>query len=141
MNSATKEYSIFLSYARQDQLWVSDFARALDTAGIHDYWVDSKALAAGQNWEELLQEALRQSEIFILILTPNSLENPNVFFELGAAFADNKQIIPVLVGDIDVKQVPLSLTSRQWLRTDSPTEAGKQVARIIQESTHSPKNE
>src|SRR5579871_3813765 len=140
MTSATKEYSIFLSYAQQDQLWVSEFAQALETAGINDYWRDSK-LAVGQNWEEQFQDALRQSEIFILILTPNSLENPNVYFELGAAFADHKQIIPVLVGDIDVKQVPLSLASRQWLRTDSPTEAGNRVAQIIQKSTRSTKTE
>jgi hypothetical protein len=135
MNSATKEYSIFLSYAHQDAPWVAEFANALHAAGIHDYWFDGEILRAGDSFAEKIEDALRQSDTLVVFFSPNSLTNSNVFFELGAAFAGDKEIIPVLIGNVDPKQVPLSLASRQWLRAETPSEAAKQVARIIQKSS------
>ncbi|MEO8393168.1 MAG: toll/interleukin-1 receptor domain-containing protein [Chloroflexota bacterium] len=137
MNSATKEHSIFLSYAHQDASWVAEFADALRTAGIHNYWFEDKTILPADRWVEKTENALRQSDTFIAFFSANSLKNSNVFFEVGAAFADNKTIIPVLIGNIDQQQIPLSLAARQWVSADSPKEAGKQVARIIEEKSHS----
>ena len=139
MNSAAKEYSIFLSYARQDEAWVADFVKALNEAGIQNYWFNQEAIAS-QNansmsdlWIEV-QNALRDSDTLIVFLSPNSIENSNVLFELGAAFGSKKRIIPVLIGDVDQHRIPLSLTNRTWLRADSPLEAGKRAAEIIKRS-------
>lgn len=137
MNNVAREYSIFLSYAHQDEPWVAEFAKTLRLAGIYDYWFDHEAISSGNRWTDKIQDALRQSDTFIVFLSPNSLENPNVFFEVGAAFANDKRIIPVLIGDVDQRRIPLSLASRQFIRADSPKEAGKQAARIIEESIHS----
>lgn len=134
MNSATKEHSIFLSYARQDEAWVEKFVDALHASGIHNTWFEDKTIAVGDVWVDRIENALRQSDTFIVFFSANSLENSNVLFEVGAAFANNKTIVPVLIGDVDENRIPLSLSRRQWLRADSPREAAKQAARII---THS----
>ena len=136
MNNATKEHSIFLSYAHQDEAWVEEFVDALDASGIHNYWFDHKTIAAGDVVVERIENALRESDILVVFFSTNSLENSNVLFEMGAAFANNKTIIPVLIGNVDQSRIPLSLSRRQWIRADSPRESAKQVARIIGEGAN-----
>ncbi len=136
MNSAAKEYSIFLSYAHQDEPWVAKFAGALAEAGIRDYWFDHEALRPGDSFADKIEDALRQSDTLIVFFSPNSLDNPNVFFEIGAAIGGEKTIIPVLIGNVDPKQVPLSLASRQWLHAESPSEAASRVADILNQNSH-----
>jgi hypothetical protein len=54
------------------------------------------------------------------------------FFELGAAVADKKRIIPVIAQDVDISQVPLPVRRFQMVREESPIEAGKRVAGVIE---------
>jgi len=136
MNSAAKEYSIFLSYATSDASWVREFAAALQTEGIHGL-VDSFDFPPGDSFENTLETALRQSDTLIVFFSPNSLENPSVFFELGVALADDKKLISVLLGNIDEKLLPFALARQHWVRGGSPRQAAQRVARIINESTQS----
>jgi hypothetical protein len=68
----------------------------------------------------------------VVILSANSMKSPWIFFELGAAFAGNKKIIPVVIDDIAHERLPLPLTRYQYLREKSPVEAGKEVARVLE---------
>ena len=136
MASTTKEYNVFLSYAHQDKSWVAEFIHALQTAGIRN-WFDLNAVTPGELWPEKLQEALRQSETLVVFLSPDSVKSPSVLFEVGAAVADHKRIIPVLVDDVDLRDIPALLVQRQILRAASPSEAGEQVAELIGENAHS----
>lgn len=131
MPNITKTYDVFLSYALEDREWVSEFTRALQESGVHN-WFDVNDILPGDPWVEKLQSALRESQTLLVFLSPNSVESPFVFFELGAAVADQKRIIPVLIGDLESQSIPPLLAQRQVLRATSPTEAGKQVARILQ---------
>jgi hypothetical protein len=131
MNNAAKEHSIFLTYARSDASWVAKFADALNSVGIQTV-SDVDVLRAGESFEDGLRDALRQSDTLIVLFSPNSLNNPNVYFELGAALVDDKDIILVLIGDVDEKQIPFTLTRWQWIRASSPSEAAKQVAYMLE---------
>jgi hypothetical protein len=130
MNSAAKEYSVFLSYAHADEPWVAEFAGALQKAGFHAF--DPTNLPYGQSYVDTLEVALRQSDTLIIFLSVNSIENPNVLFELGAGVGGNKLIIPVLIGDIELHQLPRLLSYKQVIRSTSPAEAAQQVARLIE---------
>jgi len=126
----SKKYDIFLSYSRKDHQWVQDFVSALRKAGVRA-WFDVQDLAPGDRWEDQIQDALRQSSTLVVILTPDSVSSPWTFFELGAAVADRKRIIPVVLGTTDLRAIPLPLHRFQFLREDSPTEAGRRVAEVI----------
>jgi hypothetical protein len=58
-----------------------------------------------------------------------------MYFELGAAIADHKRIIPILVEDVEIELIPQFLRRLQFLRPASPTEAGKRVAEVIERKT------
>jgi len=127
-------YDIFLAYSSKDKAWVSEFADALREAGV-DAFFDASDLAPGERWQDILQEALRHSKTLLFILSPNSVESPWTFFELGAALADNKRIIPIITEDVDPRELPLILKKFQFLKESSPREAGKQVAKVLEKQT------
>ena len=129
------KYAVFLSYSAEDKEWVSEFHEALREAG-KKAWYDVEDLKPGDRWQEKIQEALRESETLIVIVSRKTLNSKWVFFELGAAVAGGKKIIPVVTGDVDYKDIHPSLTRFQFLREDSASEAGKAVARILSEQEH-----
>ena len=59
-----------------------------------------------------------------------------MLFEIGAALATHKRIIPVLINEVNPGDIPGPLAQRQMLRATSPEEAGKLVAEIIEQSSH-----
>lgn len=127
-----KKYDVFLSYSFKDRAWVLRFVDALQGAGV-TAWFDVADLRPGERWQKHIKKALRESTALIVILSPNSVESPWTFFELGAAVADQKRIIPVLIEDMDVRNVPVLLTRFQFLKEPSPSEAGRRVAEVLAE--------
>ena len=121
---------IFLSYSYEDMPWVEQFAHALEKEGV-DVWFDTHEIALGENIRGKLQEGLRSSNILIVILSSNSAKSPGIFFELGAAVADNKRIIPVVIDDIGQENLPLPIIKYQYLRENSPVKAGEEIAKAL----------
>lgn len=121
---------IFLSYSFKDRPWVNEFATVLEQEGI-DVWFDYHEISLGETIKERIKEALRASSTLVVILSSNSVQSPWIFFELGAAVADNKRIIPVVIDEVGHEQLPLPLTKYQYLRESSPVSAAKKVARAI----------
>ncbi|MGH8584136.1 MAG: toll/interleukin-1 receptor domain-containing protein [Gammaproteobacteria bacterium] len=126
-----KHYDVFVSYSREDKPWVSEFVSA-SRSGSAQAWFDVADVEPGENWQDKIQEALRESTTLVIILSPNSVDTPRTFFEIGAAVAGKKRIIPVLLEDVDMRQVPAPLRKFQALRGSSPTEAGRRVAEILE---------
>jgi TIR domain len=124
---------VFLSYSYQDRPWIEEFVSSLQKNGI-DVWYDVKEIQAGERWMSHVQEALRQSSTLVIVLSSHSLKSPWVYFEIGAAVADRKRIIPVLVGDIEFSRMPALLAQFQSLRAESPAKAGEQVAQVVQQT-------
>jgi len=133
MSSPKPEYDVFLSYSYEDRPWVSEFSSSLRDAGVQ-VWFDIEQIAPGDRWQEIIQDALRQSKTLVVILSSNSIDSPNMYFELGAAVAGHKRIIPVLLENIDLQRTPTLLRQFQSLQASSPTEAGRRVAEILEKS-------
>ena len=121
---------IFLSYSYEDMPWVEQFAHALEKEGV-DVWFDTHEIALGENIRGKLQEGLRSSNILIVILSSNSAKSPVIFFEIGAAVADNKRIIPVVIDNIGQEDLPFPIIKYQSLRENSPVKAGEEIAKAL----------
>ena len=124
-------HNILLSYSSEDKPWVSEFLATLKGAGIEN-WFDASDLNPGERWQEKILEALRDSEPLVFVLSPNSIESPWTFFEIGAAVADRKRIIPIITEDFDLSKLPLLLRPYQFLQASSPQAAGKRVAEVLE---------
>jgi len=125
-----KAQQIFISHAASDREWVREFATAMRDLGIN-VWFDEFNIRPGDHVTDLLQKGLRESDVVVLPLTRETLDNPNFLFELGAATAMKKKVIPVVSADVDFSQLPLSLSRVSMLKRSSPRDTAAELAKAL----------
>ena len=100
---------IFISYSHKNIETVSSFANMIASPNT-DIWIDEKSIAPGQRYATAIFEAIKNSDVYVIFLSKDSLESPWVMTELD--FAINEQInrqgfriIPVLLEDCNMPAV------------------------------------
>jgi len=124
-----EHHDLFISYSPEDKPWVSEFVAALRKESLHPFW--DAEIAPGERWQEAIEQALRESGTLIMVLSPQGLQSHWMFFELGAAIADRKKIIPVTHEGLEWSQIPPMLQRYQFLDEPSPSLAAKRVAEVV----------
>ena len=104
--------NIFISYNREDE----DKTRALvsDMQGLdHAVWFD-QALSGGQNWWDKILESIRKCDIFVFILSVESLDSSACRREYNYASELGKTILPILIGEgVSINRLPPVLSKLQ----------------------------
>jgi len=95
---------LFISYARRDAIAVNDLHRDLARAS-HDVWFDRK-LEGGQRWWDEVLEQIRTCELFVFVLSPESLKSKACRAELAYAAVLERPILPVLAGIVNMDLAP-----------------------------------
>lgn len=99
---------IFVSYSRNNLDTVKQLIDDLRAVGI-DTWYD-QTLTGGQNWWNDILANIRECEIFIFALSPQSWESEACRSELSYVSQLGKTILPVLVADgINLNLLPRPL--------------------------------
>lgn len=129
-NTKGRAYDVFLSYSSASQPWVRKFTQALTASGITT-WFDAHEILPGDRWQDQIEKALRQSRVLVMVLTLESVQRPWTFFELGAALADGKRIVPVLSEGVEPGDIPALVRQFQFVREKSPEAAAKRVAEAV----------
>lgn len=92
---------IFISYSRRDLNFVKQLAKDLQQAG-NQVWYDLSSLDGGDRWGREIQNAIRQSDVFLLVVSPNSVESEWVEKEFLYASNLQRRIIPLLYQACDL---------------------------------------
>lgn len=119
---------VFVSHGQSENRapeWVRSFSEALEQAGA-DVWSDQHVLV-GEAWSDALAKALTRSGVVVFLLSPEHLHGPNLMFELGAALAMHKVVVPVLENEVTPSEIPYPLRLRKWLRKTDPEDAAQKV--------------
>ncbi len=111
--------TVFISHSFSDEGWTREFASSLQQRGVK-VWLDSNSNHQGHSLTEAIEKGLRQSSVIALLVTPDTINRPNLFFEIGAAMGMGKPLIPVVSKDIDPSALPVSLRDRRYLLKRSP---------------------
>jgi tetratricopeptide (TPR) repeat protein len=85
----------FVCYARADQEFVLRIARALKERGF-SVWLDQWNIPLGADWDQSIDDALRECGRLIIVLSPAATKSPEVRGELRTALNAGKPILPVL---------------------------------------------
>jgi len=99
---------VFISYSRKDLGFVRRLAADLQAAGFK-VWYDLSGLEAGTRWGKEIQNALRLSRFFLVVLSPNSCESEWVEREFLYASNQKLKIIPLLYHPCDLPLWSLNL--------------------------------
>jgi len=136
--SPEKQRDTFLSYSRINKDFALQLARELKSAGF-SVWIDQLDIPTGARWDDELEKALDECEIFMVILTPASIASDNVKDEIGYAIDTDKRILPIL---LENAKIPLRLRRFQYVDFTGKTYAEgvegakQQLRKLIDEPTN-----
>ena len=88
-----EEPFVFVSYAHKDGHLVYPEIKALHDYGVR-IWFDG-GIEPGNDWPEYVGNALLKAQMFLVFITPSSVESRNVCDEINLARTKNKRFLPV----------------------------------------------
>lgn len=91
-------HQVFISYSRKDIQSVEAIKNVLDDNGV-TYWIDKEGIFSGENYKEVIVDAIETSQAVIFVSSANSNDSINVIRELGYSVKEGKTIIPILLDD------------------------------------------
>jgi hypothetical protein len=108
-------FDVFLSHSSQDHELAKAMKVYLGNEGIH-CWMAPEDILPGKRFAEAITDALRECEVFVVILTDDSMQSWYVLDELTTAKNKKRIIIPFRGQDIIAHGVfEFLLASTQWL--------------------------
>ncbi len=124
----SKGKSVFISYSSHDTAFVGKLIGILDDIGV-SYWKAPEMIPAGSSYAREIPQAIRECEVFLLVLSKRSQLSIWVEKEIDSAIYNHKTIIP-----FQIDSVPLSETYRFYLNNvqmisyaDNPKKAEEEL--------------
>jgi hypothetical protein len=90
-------YTVFVSHSSKDDWVARQVGRCVEASGAEAF-LDSSAFQTGDDVDRELKSALLQADELLVILSPEALERPYVWMEIGVAWSRDKRIVGVLHG-------------------------------------------
>lgn len=115
----TKKYKIFISHACADQTLANRFMEFLQSAGsiprgkIYNTDKTDQQIDNDAYYPQHMLDALKNSDVVIFLISNNFLNRPNCSIELGAALAQNKEKVYLLVHPVTHENLPGFLAGKQ----------------------------
>lgn len=123
---------IFISYSREDEAFVRELVTQLAEVAITG-WMDAADITAGTAIKSVLRDAIKGAKAVIVLISRNAIASRWIDFEIGAAEAMGKRLIPVLISGEGIEpDIPEGLTDLPLL--DARGKSPAQVAREIQKA-------
>src|SRR6185503_12842322 len=106
-----KTKSIFLSYTRADMQAVENLKKSIEQIGNISCWYDNRELEPGDDWREKIVVNIRKADLFMPLISQNSLEHEDGYVQKEWMQGTNewifrnadkkagKYLIPVVIDD------------------------------------------
>jgi len=127
---------VFISHSSEDYLLAEKIiglirdAMNLAPDSIRCTSVDGYRLPGGDDTDETLRQEVSESEIFIALLSKSSIHSIYVVFELGARWAVNKKLVPLLAPNLHPKNVVGPISSLNCLSCTSSSQLHQFVSEL-----------
>jgi hypothetical protein len=102
---------IFISYARKDRQIAQSVRQDL-TRARGSVWIDDE-LTGGQAWWNTILENIRTCDLFVFLLSPDSLRSKACQSELRYALQSGRPLLPVMVSPVSVQLAPREIADAQ----------------------------
>lgn len=120
---------VFISHSSGDLVFARKLSNLL-SRGANVQVFTTEDLSAGEKWETKLRHELASADVVLALLTPNSVDSKWVLHEVGAAWALEKPIIPVITRRDVLNKMPVPLDRTKVIELtdiDSPENADRFV--------------
>jgi hypothetical protein len=109
---------IFISYSSKNRTFALKLADNLER--FYNVWIDREGIKGGLEWEQAIEDAIKDCAVFLVIVTPESNESDWVARETIRAEQLDKYRIPVLVEGV----LPLRLLNLHFIDFQGKFEGG-----------------
>ena len=106
---------VFISYSHYDKKIADALCHYLEEANIK-CWIAPRDINSGEEYGEVIEKAICNSKIFLLLYSKYSSASPWVKGELNIAFSEEKYIAPVRIDDTKIEGANrLILNQMHWI--------------------------
>lgn len=113
-NANNRMTDVFVSYAREDIEIRETFQRELNKKA-YTIWTDIRDISKGGQFEDAIKEGITQADSFLFLISPNSIKSKYCLSEIEYALSLNKRIIPLLIIDTNIDEIPKEISSIQFI--------------------------
>jgi hypothetical protein len=106
-------YKVFIHSSSKDMNIVQDLASRLELGGIEAHWANESVRS--DKTIRATNKALNDADEIFVILTSESIDNPDLMVDLGAAASTRRHVTPVVVG-LEASQVPSLIKSLKYIK-------------------------
>lgn len=129
-----QEWDVFVSYAHEDEAWVTVLAENLHRAG-RDVFFDQWEVVGGSLLSQRLQEGLARSNVVVLVVSRAAVDRPWWQEEFAAAMAGVvagvQRLIPVLLDDVPLSPFVASRLYVDFRDLDAPAQYEARFAELL----------
>lgn len=120
---------VFICYAMADGVFALNLALALRDAGVRAFMDELEADEAN-DWGDMVNQALRDCGVLLMILSPDGLVDAEVKGEYTYFMHSGKIIVPVIAAPCDSQQLPTTTSAINFV--DDHTNALHQLISLLQ---------
>jgi len=126
---------LFISYSRRDTEFTRQLTDRFSTEGM-EAWVDWQDIPPSVDWMLEIQKGIEDADVFLFLISPDSIASPICAEEVGHAVSNGKRIIPVIVRDFDAKTAPNIITHLNWIFFSRPQDEFERSFGLVWSAIH-----
>ncbi|MDX2211778.1 MAG: TIR domain-containing protein [Oculatellaceae cyanobacterium bins.114] len=107
-------FNVFIGYSPLDIEFVRKFNDNLQLQGMGT-WFAQESLESGQDSQLAIQQGIENSDNFLFVISPNSIQSTDCLDQLNYAVSLNKRLVTVLYQDVPPHELPPVLSTIQWI--------------------------
>jgi WD40 repeat protein len=106
--------SLFISYSRKDIEDARRLTEAFKSQDL-DFWIDWEGIPPTVDWWKEIQKGIEEADIFLFLLSPDSVRSRVCHQEIEQAARNGKRLIPVVLRDVKAEDCPAELLHLNWI--------------------------
>ena len=121
---------VFVSYSRRDSEFVRRLADSVSERG-KEVWLDTEGIADAEVFPEAIKRAIEQSDAFVFVITPASVQSAYCENEVDYAREMQKRIVPVLRDPVPDGELPPEIRDRNWIPFTDDAQFDPSLERLV----------
>lgn len=121
---------VFISYSRRDSALADALVVDLEHAQF-DVTIDRRDLPYGEEWQKELGDFIRQADIVVWLVSPDSTSSKWCNWELGEVARLNKRLVPIRIRDVAPELLPEHLGRIHLLPAEGAYRAPEHLGTLI----------